>query len=49
VTGTAERQPDGSDGLGDRAASGHVAAPPTSVMNSRRLMLDMGFPPPALK
>src|SRR5262245_2621911 len=26
------------------AVSGHVAAPPSSVMNSRRLMWDMGFP-----
>src|SRR5262249_44831610 len=25
-----------------RAASGHAAAPPSSVMNSRRLMSDMG-------
>src|SRR5262249_43861776 len=30
------------------AASGHAAAaPPTSVMNSRRLMPDMGLPPPS--
>jgi len=28
-----------------RAASGHAAAPPSSVMNSRRLMSDMGLPP----
>jgi hypothetical protein len=29
-----------------RAASGHAAAPtPRSVMNSRRLMSDMGLPP----
>jgi hypothetical protein len=29
-----------------RAASGHVAAaPPSSVMNSRRLMPNMGLPP----
>src|SRR6266511_1743560 len=30
-----------------RAASGHAAAPPSSVLNSRRLMLTMGLPPPA--
>src|SRR5947208_2901174 len=30
-----------------RAASGHAAAaPPSSVMNSRRFMSDMGAPPP---
>src|SRR5262245_24464936 len=28
-----------------RAASGHTAAPATSVMSSRRLMSDMGLPP----
>ena len=29
-----------------RAASGHAAAaPPSSAMNSRRLMPDMGLPP----
>jgi hypothetical protein len=27
-----------------RAASGHAAAPPSSEMNSRRLMSDIGFP-----
>jgi hypothetical protein len=32
-----------------RAASGHAAAaPPSSVMNSRRFMLDMGIPPRAV-
>src|SRR5436309_1330673 len=29
-----------------RAASGHAAAPPSSVMNSRRLMPNIGLPPP---
>jgi hypothetical protein len=29
------------------AARGHAAAPPTNVMNSRRLMLDMGTSSPA--
>jgi hypothetical protein len=28
-----------------RAASGHVTAPPSSVMNARRFMWDMGLPP----
>jgi hypothetical protein len=28
-----------------RAASGHAAAPPTSVMKSRRFMPDIGVPP----
>ena len=28
-----------------RAASGHAAAPPSCVMNSRRLMSDMGLTP----
>jgi hypothetical protein len=28
-----------------RAASGHAAAPPSSVMNSLRFMLDMGISP----
>src|SRR5262245_18558755 len=33
-----------------RAASGQAAAvPPSSVMNSRRLMSDMGAPPPVLE
>jgi len=35
------------DGCCPRAARGHdTAAPPTSVMNSRRLMLDMGTSSP---
>jgi len=29
-----------------RATSGHAAAPPSSVMNSRRLMAGMGSPHP---
>jgi len=28
-----------------RATTGHTAAPPSRVMNSRRLMPDMGVPP----
>ena len=28
-----------------RAANGHAAAPPSSVMKSRRLMPNMGLPP----
>jgi hypothetical protein len=30
---------------GQKAIIGHTAAPPMSVMNSRRLMSDMGLPP----
>jgi hypothetical protein len=35
----------GSDGCCERAASGHAAAPPRSVMNSRRFMSSMGTSP----
>src|SRR5262245_43010220 len=45
-SGLSRRNPmTGIAGCCARAASGHAAAPPSNVMNSRRLMLDIELPP----